>query len=544
MSPLLQHLIEERLASRIWQRDTSVFAPKSAPETVHKDIANRLGWLDAPSALREAPDSLRAFAASAHRAGQTEVFLLGMGGSSLCAEVLRETANPADLRARLEVLDTTDERAIDRAAAALTPDKALFIVASKSGSTIEVSSLERFFSSIVASAAGARAGEHFIAITDPGTSLVDLAREGHYRQTFLNPPDIGGRYSALSLFGLVPAELIGLDVDRLLRDGRAMADRCRADDERNPGLALGAFMAEQARAGRDKLTILLPPSLAPLGIWIEQLIAESTGKQGNGILPVVDEALGAPSEYGADRAFVTTTAAGDALGDGVAALESAGHPVFRVDATPGPLGAEFFRWEFATAVAGAALGLNPFDEPNVRAAKAHTRTLLDTREHGQLRINPPLTSVAHLDGCRARVHRSQRRDAAGRGRYLALLDYLPVDSARTSTVARVRTKLRGLTKFATTHGLGPRYLHSTGQYHKGGSNTGLFVLLTGADQKVTPVPGTDYSFSVLKQAQALGDFEALVEADRDVIQYHFDDPAADFSKEIERVLSDQARVLV
>ncbi len=277
---------------------------------------------------------LRSLADGARRDGVTGACLLGMGGSSLCAEVFRETAPSAAHGSALVVLDTTDERAVNRAADAIAPARTLFIVASKSGSTIEVTSLEHFFGSLTTRAVGEGAGRQFVAITDPETPLVAYAGERGYRQVFINPADIGGRYSALSLFGLVPATLLGLDIRRLLDAGQRMATRCQPDDETNPGLALGAFMAEQSAAGRDKLTILLPPSLAPLGQWIEQLVAESTGKEGRGILPVVDEPTGSAADYGDDRAFVVALAADSGAAAGAAdALEAAGHPVFRFDAT-------------------------------------------------------------------------------------------------------------------------------------------------------------------------------------------------------------------
>jgi hypothetical protein len=462
-----------------------------------------------------------------------------MGGSSLCAEVLRDAAPSRLGGAALVVLDTTDERTILQVADTLDPSRTLFLVASKSGTTVEVSSLERYFGSITTRAVGPAAGPHFVAITDPGTPLVAHAREHGYRDTLINPPDIGGRYSALSLFGLTPGALLGLDLDALLRSGKKMADLCAADNEENPGLALGAFMAEHAAAGRDKLTVLLPPDAAAIGPWIEQLVAESTGKEGRGVLPIVDEPAGIPSEYGSDRAFVLVqTAASTGVDQSAAALEAAGHPVFRIAATDG-LGAEFFRWEFATAVAGVGLGINPFDEPNVREAKTYTQTFLETfRATGALKVDPPLKPVEGANGCLVREHRGRREPAAGlSGRYLAILDYLPGDPARTAAMNDLRRRIRARTQWATTRGLGPRYLHSTGQYHKGGPNTGLFVLLTAADRTTTAVPGTDYSFSVLKQSQALGDFAALAAAGRDVVHLHFDDAGAAVALAIEQVLS-------
>jgi len=528
---LATRLAERGVASGLWSRDPTVFAP-GIDVTVAAAIRSRLGWLSAPEDFAGQLSSILAFSADTRRDGLTHAYLLGMGGSSLCAEVLREVA--ADKPAtRLVVLDTTDEREIRHVTESLDPATSLFLVASKSGSTIEVSSLERHFWSVMHERIGSSAGRHFAAITDPGSPLVSLARDRGYRRTFENPADIGGRYSALSLFGLVPAALLGVDLERLLEGAAAMAEACRIDSDENPGLRLGAFMAAEAALGRDKLTLLLPPPLASLGVWIEQLVAESTGKDGRGVLPVVGEPLGEASEYGGDRAFVLTLTAdtGD-LDASARTLEAAGHPVFRIASGTTSLGREFFRWEFATAVAGVALGLNPFDEPDVRAAKERTAAQLDVRRRtGSFRIVPPLDRHR---GYARREHGEPGR--AGPGRYVAILDYLPTDWRRPTIIERLRGALRRRTKLATTHGVGPRYLHSTGQYHKGGPNTGIFVLLTAADESTTPVPGTDYSFSTLKQAQALGDFDALVAAGRSVIHYHIDDPLAEFSETLERVL--------
>ncbi len=304
-------------------------------------------------------------------------YLLGMGGSSLCAEVLRSVFGIADGYPELHVLDTTDELTLTTAAARMDPARTLFIVASKSGGTVEVASMERFFWEHMTAALGADAGRHFVAITDPGTALQSLAETRRYREVFINPPDIGGRFSALSLFGLVPAAVIGAPVDALLAGGAAMAEGCRQHNHANAGLELGAFIAAAALDGRDKLTVALAPSFAALGLWIEQLVAESTGKHGKGSLPVVDEPLGRPDEYGNDRVFVAVASESDAPDEErLKALEAAGHPVLRLSMRHDGLGAEFFRWEFATAVAGAALGLNPFDEPNVSEAKDKTKALL------------------------------------------------------------------------------------------------------------------------------------------------------------------------
>lgn len=529
----LQTLIERRIASRLWTRDVTAFGV-AADASVAAAIEGRLGWLTAPQTMRAHLDAIDRVVADAQRAGLTHVCLLGMGGSSLCAEVLRRAAAPPEHGGRFVVLDTTDERAIRTAAAALPASSTLFLVASKSGTTIEVTALEAFFLDWLRRSGIAEPGAHLIAITDPETALVRHAVVEGYRHTFINPADIGGRFSALSLFGLVPAAFLGIDPRALLDAAALMVEACHADSADNPGLALGAFMAGEALAGRDKLTLLLPPSLAPLGVWIEQLVAESTGKLGRGVLPIVDEPPPQPGgldAYGADRAFVLCTSEDDdAAQQHRRALAAAGHPVFHLHASPEALGAEFFRWEFATAVAGAALGVNPFDEPNVRDAKARTAALL---AGGALRVEPPL---AERDGWLGRSHRPKGVDPANG--FVAVLDYLPQDDRRDQAVAAVRAAIRARTKAATTYGMGPRYLHSTGQYHKGGTNAGLFLLLTGADATGTPVPGEAYTFSTLKHAQALGDFEALAANHRHVVHVHIPDAGADFSAEFTRALTE------
>jgi glucose-6-phosphate isomerase len=475
---------------------------------------------------------IEAFAASARQDGLTDVYLLGMGGSSLCAEVLRDVPVNRQPGANLTVLDTTDERAVQAVTSNLEPARSLFIVASKSGSTIEVSSLERHFWSVMTAARPNDVGRHFVAVTDPDTALAARANRLGYRHTFINPADIGGRFSALSLFGLVPAALMGLDITALLASGARMADECRREDRESPGLALGTFMGTHAAAGRDKLTLLLPPELDPLGVWIEQLVAESTGKNGRGVLPVVGEPAGLAAEYGPDRAFVVVTSR---KGQEAAAtsLEAAGHPVFRIAADSADLGAEFFRWEVATAVAGVVLGVNPFDEPNVKDAKQRTQRQLDTfTARGAFDLVPPLEKTGAL------ARREHRGAAPSGGRYIAILDYVPLDATRGATIDRVRRDIRQRTGLASTYGVGPRYLHSTGQYHKGGPNTGTFVLLTAAAATTTPVPGEPYSFRTLKEAQALGDFEALVAAGRTVLHYHLDHPGGDFDAMIDAALKE------
>jgi len=533
----LTALASGHVASRIWLRDPTVFVGASAGAVVLQSISKRLGWLEAATAGADLAEALKAFAEEVRSNGFTDVILLGMGGSSLCAEVLRDVPGDRKNATKLVVLDTTDERAIRQITESLLPQFTLFIVASKSGTTLEVTSLERHFWSVMLDKLGAEeTGRHFVAITDPGTDLEALAVEKGYWRTFINSPDIGGRYSALSMFGLVPAAITGLDVGALGRSAERMAVACHSDTPENPALALGAFMALNASDGRDKLTILLPDHLAALGPWIEQLVAESTGKDGRGILPIVGEPLGRVAEYGPDRAFVAVTA--DTSGPVTTLardLERAGHPVFRIATMTREIGGEFFRWEFATAVAGAALSLNPFDEPNVREAKLRTQAQLDIRvATGAFRLDPPFERG---DGYSRRESRPEHPTARSRRRYFALLDYLPMDPQRAELVEQLRGAIRRRLRMATTHGVGPRYLHSTGQFHKGGPNTGIFVLLTAADASATPVPGATYTFSTLKQAQALGDFDALAANGREVVHYHIDDPTADFSRTLEKLLA-------
>lgn len=529
-----ERLALEGLAARIWRRDATAFAGGAAQLDA---VRQRLGWLDSPEMAGMWLDDLTAFAAETRQDELVDVYLLGMGGSSLCAEVYRDVPAARTDACTLTVLDTTDERAIRRATASLRPSHALFLVASKSGSTIEVTALERHFWTLMHDALAANAGRHFVAITDPDTALESLAATRGYRRTFTNAADIGGRYSSLSLFGLVPAALLGLDLPTIAESARRLAALCESPGADNPGIALGAFMAGEAAAGRDKLTLLLSPAFSPLGPWIEQLVAESTGKNGLGVLPIVGEPLGEPADYEPDRAFVLVQSAfAPGLAASAQALRDAGFPVFTIDATPGDLGGEFFRWMFATAVAGSALGVNPFDEPNVRDAKARTQAQLDLRRlRGAFSLDPPLEKG---QGYSRREHIPARAPASGlnRRRYVAILDYLPSDPHRLDVIAELRAVVRRRARVATTHGIGPRYLHSTGQYHKGGPNTGIFLIMTAADAGATPVPKEEYSFSTLKMAQALGDFEALVAAGREVVHYHLDDPAADHTEALERVL--------
>ena len=532
-SALADRLLDDRIVERIWKRDPSTWraAPGSADE---RSIQTRLGWLDIGETMPEHLPRLEALRDEIRDEGGIDaVYLLGMGGSSLCAEVLRSVFGRAKGYPELTVLDTTDELTLTNAAARMSPERTLFIVASKSGGTVEVASMERYFWQVMSSALGGDAGRHFIAVTDPGTALADLARSRGYRATFTNPADIGGRFSALSLFGLVPAALIGAPVDALLSGGTAMAEGCQQHNHANAGLELGAFMGAAAIEGRDKLTVALAPSFASLGLWIEQLVAESTGKHGKGLLPVVDEPLGRPDEYGNDRAFVSIASESDAADEEkLRALEEAGFPVLRLSIRHDGLGAEFFRWEFATAVAGAALGIHPFDEPNVSEAKEKTKALLaDYASRGTFGDSPAPASAALA---------REAVQAIRPGDYVAFLSYLPGESRVEETVAEIRTAIRSRTRAATTFGLGPRYLHSTGQYHKGGPNTCVAVVLTADDETETPIPEAGYSFSVLKRAQALGDVQALEAHGRRVVQLHFGEHATAAEK-LRQIFADALR---
>ena len=538
-------LIHDHVVRKIWDRDVSAWraAPGSADA---KSIATRLGWLDVSRTLAHEMPRVEALGRAAAREGIRTMYLLGMGGSSLCAEVLRSVFGVAESHPDLFVLDTTDELTITSAAARLEPRETMFLVSSKSGTTVEVASMERFFWNHVHARLGPDTGRHFVAITDPGTALQNLAESRGYRDVFLNPADIGGRFSALSLFGLVPAALVGAPLHAIVDGGRAMADGCRQQNHANPGLELGAFIGAAVKAGRDKLTLALSPRLASLGLWIEQLIAESTGKHDSGALPVVDEPLGRPDEYGDDRAFVAIATEVDEPDQArLHALEAAGHPVLRLTTRVDGLGAEFFRWEFATAIAGAVLGLNPFDEPNVSEAKEKTKALLSAYAADRKLSQPApaatdssvavfssrFTGASPAEVVRAAVESIRPRD------YVAFLSYLPGENDVQKAVSEARLAIRSKTHAASTFGVGPRYLHSTGQYHKGGPNTAVAFVITADDETETEIPDAGYTFAVLKRAQALGDTQTLEAHGRRTVRVHVND-AKTAASSIERLFAD------
>jgi len=513
----LHEMALTRLVARLWSKDHTLW--KQEPT----EIANRLGWLTVAEQLREKVGPLQAFGQTVRSAGFRDVVLLGMGGSSLGPEVLRCTFGSVRGFPRLWVLDSTVPGLVRQVTKAVNPAKTLFILASKSGGTIEVMSLYAHFSGLVAKARKNTGGAQFIAITDPGTGLGALAHERGFRTTFTNPPDIGGRYSVLSYFGLVPAALLGLDVQQLLDRGIEMAQACRPGipPDQNPGAYLGAVMGVLGRSGRDKVTLVASPKISSFGLWAEQLLAESTGKENKGLIPVAQEPLAPPEAYGNDRLFVYLRLEGDAnaeIDKHVKALERAGQPVVRLALRDKyDLAEEFFRWEFATAIAGHYLGIHPFDQPNVQESKENTGRVLEyVKVHGQL----PRNDGAADGGLPALLTQ------AGPGRYLAILAYLTPSAQADAAIKALRKTLLTRHHLTTTAGYGPRYLHSTGQLHKGGPNSGLFLQLVEDMKPDVPIPGQPYTFGTLAQAQAVGDYQSLQARHRAVTRVRLSSRAA------------------
>ena len=512
------HLEARGFAASLWQRRVEMW---SGDDDVQQNISKRLGWLDAVDEMRPQAARLRALANTIKDEGFRRVVLLGMGGSSLAPEVLRGVIGVSPGYPEFHVLDSVDPDAVT--SALVDAGTSLFIVASKSGLTIEVSSLMAEAERRVAAAGRPEPGAHFVAITDADTPLHRRAQERRFRDVFINRSDVGGRYSALTYFSLVPAALMGIDIDALLSSTQSMVNACRiADPRKNPGVALGAAIAAAAQHGRDKLTLLTDHRLERLGLWVEQLIAESTGKQGLGIVPVMANADDAVDSD--DRLLVRTTLAG------LDAQVRTSPTVFLDVPDLGHLGAEFFRWEVATATAGWLLGVNPFDEPNVQEAKDATRTLLAAyRSARRLPIAEP---DAVIDGIHLSTSAAMRSALGGEPPlallrvmqphdYFGLLAYLPPDDQRFDPViSEFRAAVAAKARCAATIGYGPRYLHSTGQLHKGGPNTGVFVIVTAEPAHDAPVPGEDYTFGILQMAQALGDFQSLNRLGRRVLHAH------------------------
>lgn len=522
---------------RLWARDASLWTGT--------DEGKWLGWLSITEDQLAQIGHLTAIAEEVKGAGFQHALLLGMGGSSLCPEVLKMTFGKIHGHPELHILDSTDPAQIGAVERKIDLASTLFIVSSKSGTTLESNIFKQYFFQRAKEVIGAeKVGDRFIAITDPGSKLQQVAERDGFRHIFFGIPSIGGRYSAFSDFGMVPAAVMGLDVRRFLDRADEMVHRCASGvpPEDNPGVVLGAILGVLARNGRDKVTLIPSPGIWDLGAWLEQLLAESTGKEGKGLIPVDREQAGPPEVYGADRMFVYVrleSAPASQQDAAVAALEKAGHPVVRIAvADPYDLGQEFFRWEMATAVAGSILGINPFNQPDVETSKVATRKL--TAEYEQTGSLPPEAPVFREAGItlfadeknaaalatatgrdrslvgtlRAHLHRLTAAD------YFALLAYVEMNAAHEERLQAVRRVVRDTRRVATSLGFGPRLLHSTGQAYKGGPNTGVFVQITCDDAADLPVPGQKYTFGVVKAAQARGDFQVLAERNRRVLRVH------------------------
>jgi len=532
----LKKMESESWIRRVWRKDPTLWKDDEAHKKI---IANALGWVTVVDLLVEHAGELGAFSERIRNDGFTDVVLLGMGGSSLCPEVFRRTFGKIDGFPTLHVLDSTDPATVQSFEERVNLPHTLFVVASKSGTTTEPLMFYKYFFNRMREIKGERAGENFVAITDPGTLMEEMAKGDSFRRIFLNPPDIGGRYSALSFFGMVPASLQGFDFKTLLDRADRAQNACMhyVPAEDNPGARLGAILGTLANAGRDKLTLSIAPEIASLGLWIEQLLAESTGKEGKGIIPIAGETLGSPAVYGNDRLFVHIgVGAPDADSEAkLRALESAGHPVVRrrlhdlLD-----LGEEFYLWEIATAIAGAVIGIDSFDQPNVQESKDNTKHYLEVyKKNGSLpdqelgsegrglkaycdeetvgQLGSGSTIEAFITAHLSRTHA---------GDYVAMLDYIMETDEHEELIQAIRTHLRDALQVATTTGYGPRFLHSTGQLHKGGPASGVFIQVTADNSVEVPLPNEAFTFGVLKQAQALGDFQSLSSRHRRAIRLH------------------------
>ena len=540
----IDSLEEQNFIFRLWRKDPSAW--KADPQD-QQLISNALGWLHVAEKMQENLKELTDFVDEVKQAGFHHVVHMGMGGSSLAPMVFARTFGQSDRGLPLTVLDTTDPATVKSIQEKMPLADTLFIVASKSGTTAETLAYgDYFYEQLKLQKGEQRAGENFVAITDPGTPLQELAKERGYRRTFLNFKDIGGRYSALSYFGLVPAALHGVDVAELLERAMRMEHACAScvDGKRNPGLVLGAVMGELQQQGKDKLTFLVDERVETFGMWLEQLLAESTGKEGAGILPVAGEPVGAPQDYGDDRLFVyvhINDRESEGMADRLDALTGAGYPLVTIrldDALD--LGQEFLRWEVATATAGAIMGINAFNQPNVQESKDNTSRLLKVVERdGHLPEQKPglkegqvsLYGGVQADSLQKAI--AQFFSKAQDGDYFALMAYLTEKESTTQALNQMRERVRDGLHLATTLGYGPRFLHSTGQFHKGGPNTGLFLQLTADVEEDVPVPGEKYTFGLLKRAQAQGDLEALHEHDRRAIRVHL---GTDVQSGLERLI--------
>jgi glucose-6-phosphate isomerase len=515
----------ESLKNRLFSKDPGLW--KTDPETQHK-IINRLGWLDCISEFRPRVSEILQFTEGVKNDGVQSVVLLGMGGSSLYPEVCAKTFGPAEGWPNLIVLDNTDPAAVRQVESRIEPENTLFLVSSKSGSTVETDSFYRYFFGRVAGKLAKEAGSRFVAITDPGSSLAREAEKKGFRYCFENPPNIGGRYSALSFFGLVPMALLGIDVSEILARAAALLAESETNESAgdNPALALGALWGASLDQGRDKLTLLSSAVISSFGLWAEQLIAESTGKEGKGLLPVAAEPLGDPKRYSKDRVFVYLKYLPNdnrRLDSHFEKIIEAGHPagVIEIDRKSG-LGDELMRWELATAAVGSHLQINPFDEPNVTESKENTKRLIDLwQTTGSIEESVPAATLGTIslfpEGALQNLREENDPAAlisrilgqAKTGDYVALLPYFLATTEREEALQALRSRISEKTGLPTTLGYGPRYLHSTGQLHKGGPNRGIFFIFSAAGSETLPIPDQPFDFSVLQKAQALGDLESL-----------------------------------
>ena len=542
--------------SRLWHGDATLWTGA--------DEGRWLGWLRAVPASDSAMESLRKLAHDVAAGGFEHAVLMGMGGSSLCPDVLRQCFERPDGAPRLHVIDSTDPAQVRAVDSRIDYRRALFIVSSKSGTTLEPDLFLRYFAARARQELGGQVGARFVAVTDLDSQLDRLAQAERFGRLFHGNPSIGGRFSALSNFGLVPAAVMGLDVQRLVARAAAMRAACGpgAPLRENPGATLGLLLAAGACAGRDKLTFVMSPVYRPLGAWLEQLLAESTGKNGAGLIPVDGEEVGPPEVYGKDRLFVHVhdLAAPDAAQDAaVDELQAAGHPVIRLALRDGyDLAAEFYRWEFATAVAGSAMGINPFDQPDVEASKVETRRLTAAYEaDGALPAEEPLVRdgqiAVHADRLNAAALEPGVRSGSvenllaahinriGPGDYLAVLAYVEMSDIHARPLQRIRHAVRSAYGAATSVGFGPRFLHSSGQLYKGGPNTGVFIQITCDDEADLPVPGRAYSFGVVKAAQARGDYQVLSERGRRLLRLHVAGDVANGLNRIANLVERRAR---
>jgi len=527
----IQSLNDQDFTTRFWQKDATLWTQNAEAQ---QSIRSFMGWLDIPEVLTKAVGEIEQFAQEVKAAGFQHVVVMGMGGSTMAPIVFERSFESSEGGLPLSILDTTDPGTVAELEKSLPLAHTLFIVASKSGTTAEPLAFGDYFYDKLKALKGDKAGENFVAITDPGSKFVDQATKEGYCKIFLNFSEVGGRFSALTYFGLVPAALYGINISGLLRGAVKMMHECGSQGPvaGNPGLALGAALGVLAQQGRDKLTLITPDTLSSLGLWLEQLLAESTGKEGKGILPVAGEPLGRPDEYGTDRVFVYVgyeDFTDQPSLDKLTALEQAGHPVIIIRLKEAlDLGREFYRWEIATSVVGIVLGINPFDQPNVQAAKTATDKLMkEVTEKGQLPSSGQPTAtqddvayygdVTGADGAgvlQAFFGQAQPGD------FMTLQAYLHETERLNEQLASFRQQVQDKLRVATTSGYGPRFLHSTGQYHKGGPNGGLFVQFTADHPQDLPLPGRTYTFGTFENAQAQGDLEALRANGRRALHIH------------------------